>query len=767
MAWWVSSLDPPYDALSVETQTMLPRDAQLPDPTRRPSAQPVPVAGQVGAPAARTRMAPSPRPAALSSGPDLPALLRALQRRWLLAVGLSLLLAPAAAAGAWFLLSAKYTAFAQLHMASVPPWLVARNVDTPEGRSEFTTFQKTQAARIKGRLVLTTALARDDVKRLDLVRQQTDPITWIEDELKVEVPDGSEVMTVSLAANDPTEPVTLVEAVVRSYEEQVVNSERDRRQARVHELEGIYTKTDKQLRQDKEDLRQRVDKLSTGDKDLLIQQQVTLLSDVTEVKRQHSQIRQDRMNAERRLQTHKALEKAVKEAPVAEADIAALLDADPVAKGHQLRAEKLRQIIKEFERSGAAKDEPTLVRAHEQIGEVEKSLEERRTALQTDLTKRARTRAGAEYDGALAQFQGEVESLAAQEQTAAAKVKELEEQVPKLAAQSRKFGAAPLELDMLRAQIDRETNYSNKIWDELELLRAELGSPPRVTILQQAALQKKDIKRQVAATAAAPLAVLVLVALCVGLLEFRARRIRSTEEVAVGLGIRVVGAVPPLQAQVDPAGQAGVLESIDAIRTMLLHDVGVEPARVVMVTSAGSGEGKTTLACSLADSLARAGHKTLLIDCDLRGPSAHQMFELPLQPGFSEILLGEIDAADAIQPTPVPGLSIITAGQWDREVLRCLAREGTQEIFEKLKLEYDFIVVDSHPVLDATDSLLLGQHVDAVLLSILRDVSRSPRVYTASQRLATLGVRLLGAVVNGAAEDDVYAGSASAVPQTV
>ncbi|HEX5270016.1 MAG TPA: polysaccharide biosynthesis tyrosine autokinase [Gemmataceae bacterium] len=745
---------------------MLPRESQKPDSPRRPAAQPIPVAGVVAPPAPRLRTAPAQRPAALSSSPDLPAILKSLRRRWLLAAGLTLLLAPAAAVGAWFLLSAKYTAFAQIHMASVPPWLVAKNVDTPEGRSEFGTFQKTQATRLKGRLVLNTTLARDDVKRLRLVREQADPITWLEDELKVEAPDGSEVMTVSLSANDPNEPLTLVQGVVKSYEEQVVNTERDRRQARVHELEGIYTKTDTQLRQDKEEYRRRVEKLSTGDKDVVLQQQVALMADVTEAKRQYAQARQDRMNAERRLATHKAIEKAVKDTPISEPDLAALVEADPVAKGHQVRGDKLRQIIKEYEHSGAAKDEPTLVRAREQAAEADKALEERRTALRKDLAQRAGARAKAEYEAVLAQLAGEVEALTGQEQVAATRVKELEQQVPKLAAQMSKFGAAPLELEMLRAQVDRETKYSDKIWDELELLRAELGSPPRVRILQEAALAKKDIKRQVAGAVGAPLFVMILIGLGVGLWEFRARRIRSAEEVAVGLGIRVVGAVPALQAQADPAEQEGALESIDAIRTLLLHDAGVEAARVVMVTSAGSGEGKTTLACSLADSLARAGRKTLLIDCDLRGPSAHQMFELPLQPGFSEVLLGEIDAADAVQATPVAGLSLITAGQWDREVLRSLAREGALEIFDKLKLEYDFVVVDSHPVLEATDSLLLGRHVDAVLLSVLRDVSRSPRVYTASQRLATLGVRLLGAVVNGADADDVYAG-AGVVAQAV
>jgi capsular exopolysaccharide synthesis family protein len=734
---------------------MLPRDAQVPESGRRPAAQPTPIAGQVGrvTEPPRGRAAPQARPAALSSGPDLPALLKALQRRWLLALGLSLLLAPAAAAGAWLLLSAKYTAFAQLHLAAVPPWVVAKNADTPEGRSEFATFQKTQAQRIKGRLVLGAALARDDVKRLSIVQEQNDPIGWLEDELKVEAPDGSEIMTVSLAGTEPQEQVTLVQAVVKSYEEQVVNAERDRRAKRVQELDKIYADTDKQLRKDKDDLKNLVDQHGTADKEVLTQQQIGLTTDLAELKKQHAQTRFERMNAERRLAALKAQEKNVKDAPppITEAELGAMLDADPIAKGHTARLEQLRRIIKGFERDGSRPDEPTLVRAREQVQEAQKALDERKAALQAELGKRTHNKAREEYDAAVAQVQADVSSLAAQE-------KALETEANALAGQVKTIGTSSTELEMLRAKIDREKHYADKVWDDVELLKAELKSPPRVTLLQEAALQKKDIKRQVLATAAAPLAVLVLVALVVGMLEFRTRRIHSAEEVAVGLGIRVVGAVPQLKRQADATQQAGVVESIDSIRTLLLHDANAEAVRVVMVTSAAPGEGKTTLACSLADSLARAGRKTLLIDCDLRTPAAHQMFELPLQPGFSEILLGEIDAADAIQQTPVPGLSVVTAGQWDREVLRVLAREGTQVIFEKLKEEYEFIVVDSHPVLAATDSLLLGQHVDAVLLSILRDVSRTPHVYTASQRLATLNVRVLGAVVNGADADDVYVG---------
>jgi len=172
--------------------------------------------------------------------------------------------------------------------------------------------------------------------------------------------------------------------------------------------------------------------------------------------------------------------------------------------------------------------------------------------------------------------------------------------------------------------------------------------------------------------------------------------------------------------------------------------------RVVMVTSAVESEGKTSLASNLAMSLARAGRKTLLIDCDLRRPAAHQLFEQPLQPGFSEVVLHEVELPDAVRVTTAdPNLFLLTAGLWDRNVLQELAKSGMTSIFEKLRDEFDFIIVDSHPVLAATDSLLLGQHVDAVLVSLMRDVSQMHNVHSACQQLSALGIRVFGAVVSG------------------
>ena len=101
-------------------------------------------------------------------------------------------------------------------------------------------------------------------------------------------------------------------------------------------------------------------------------------------------------------------------------------------------------------------------------------------------------------------------------------------------------------------------------------------------------------------------------------------------------------------AEKDRYWQNLMLESIDATRTMLIHAARTGSHRVVMITSAVGGEGKTSLASHLATSLARSGLRTLLIDADLRSPSIHRLFDLPLGPGLSEVLRGEVDLADAI-----------------------------------------------------------------------------------------------------------------------
>src|SRR5437588_181722 len=119
--------------------------------------------------------------------------------------------------------------------------------------------------------------------------------------------------------------------------------------------------------------------------------------------------------------------------------------------------------------------------------------------------------------------------------------------------------------------------------------------------------------------------------------------------------------------KVDPVQQL-LTESVDATRTMLVHLTRTQGVRTVMVTSAVAGEGKTSLSCRLAVSLARSGLRTLLIDGDTRNPSVHKVFGLPCEEGFCEALYAGIDAPSAVRETPVPGLSVLPAGRWSEQM---------------------------------------------------------------------------------------------------
>jgi capsular exopolysaccharide synthesis family protein len=175
-----------------------------------------------------------------------------------------------------------------------------------------------------------------------------------------------------------------------------------------------------------------------------------------------------------------------------------------------------------------------------------------------------------------------------------------------------------------------------------------------------------------------------------------------------------------------------------------------------MITSAVGGEGKTSLACQLATSLARTGRKTLLVDCDLRKSVLHQLFHLPPTPGFSELVRGEGGLAGTVRETSVPGLWLLPAGRCDAQAVSALSMGGVGAIFRQLRQEFDFVIVDSSPVLPVADALLIGRHVDTAIFSIMNEVSQLPKVYGAYQRLAALGIHLLGAVVTGTF-DEVYA----------
>ena len=192
---------------------------------------------------------------------------------------------------------------------------------------------------------------------------------------------------------------------------------------------------------------------------------------------------------------------------------------------------------------------------------------------------------------------------------------------------------------------------------------------------------------------------------------------------------------------------------MDVVRTYLMRHVDPSRPASILVTSASANEGKTTVSCQLAASLARSGKRVAIVDCDFRRPSAHVMMDGQVGPGICEYLRGETSIESIYQDTQAPGLTFIPAGEVDQVVLQTLSSDGGRSLINDLKSRFEFVVIDTSPLLFVAEPSMLAQNADIVLLSTRKDYSRIPYVAQSRDSLRSLQVPLLGAVMVGSDSD--------------
>jgi capsular exopolysaccharide synthesis family protein len=192
-----------------------------------------------------------------------------------------------------------------------------------------------------------------------------------------------------------------------------------------------------------------------------------------------------------------------------------------------------------------------------------------------------------------------------------------------------------------------------------------------------------------------------------------------------------------------------LLESVDQLRTVLLHRAKRDGVKSVLITSALAREGKTTLAGQLAVSLARAGRHVVLVDGDLRRPRLHRIFHRNLYPGLSELAREEARASEIVQAADIENLHLVTAGHCDAVALEAVSQGRLDGFLNSLRNEFELVLIDSSPLLTTADSLILAHLADGVVLSVVQDRSRLPRVFEAVQRLRAVDLPLIGIVLHG------------------
>ncbi len=242
------------------------------------------------------------------------------------------------------------------------------------------------------------------------------------------------------------------------------------------------------------------------------------------------------------------------------------------------------------------------------------------------------------------------------------------------------------------------------------------------------------------------------------LLEIMDRSIRSHEDIEA-LGLNFLGLLPSI-----PGGDAAqpskrdfyiqdqpkstVAECCRTIRTNLLFMSPDNPAKRLVVTSAGPQEGKTTTLINMGIVLAQGGQRILLVDSDMRRPRLHKSFGVPNTVGLSSLIVGEGTMEEAIKSTAVPGLFVLPSGPVPPNPAELLHTERFRKIVDQLAGRFDRVMFDSPPVGAVTDPLVLANHLDGTILVAKMLHTDRGMAERATKSLRDANAKVLGAVLN-------------------
>jgi succinoglycan biosynthesis transport protein ExoP len=676
-------------------------------------------------------------PSSSSSGSGSPPLLEVLwRRRWTL---LLTVFACVLAAGLYLVLGTKiYSATASVMIQQNGPKAFSES----QGFAPMSeTFMQTQADVFRSTAVLSRALEAVNYRTLKtFAKVSGDPIVWLRkgSSFKVEVPRKSDTVTIAMESPYPDEAADFVNAVVEAY----VAEQSQQRRTTGAEMVRV-------LRKEKDDYVQE----RAGVVDLMLKSKRengvvsfredknnTALERMTSLSASHTA-------AEIAAMELRAQEGTIKAAMATPASIAAFVTAQQ-SKGRDSGDREYEELKRQYIQTSLAlstslpmvgANHPRyLVLQAAQISLQKRIVEKEREIATAQLADVTALRTVAE-----AKERGLAESLKASEQRAldltpaAAVYAKLEADADRLQKKS----------EFLDGRIG-ELSVNNKTG----LLNVQLLEPARAgeTPVKPNRLLVLGIGLMLGGVLGIGLAMLRDVQDC---------RVRRPEEILSLLGTPVLAMIPRISARLSPVTRGQIVRFdarsavAEAYRTMrtALHLGTAGKAKTILIASPTEGDGKSITASNLAIAFAHAGERTLIIDCDLREPVQHLIFENDGRVGLSSVMAGEARLQDAIRNTHVTGLHVLPCGPVPVNPSEMLTSKRFAQLMQALGATFDRIIIDSPPLMSFTDAQLLAAAADVTLLVLRMNQSMRQVGQMAMEALSKVGANVLGTVANDVA----------------
>ncbi|MEZ6100464.1 MAG: polysaccharide biosynthesis tyrosine autokinase [Pirellulaceae bacterium] len=677
-------------------------------------------------------------------GINLVGFFHSIRRQWLPGTLLGLVTAAAMALILWLLIPINFEAQGLLRVKrNNQDWTGELKY---ESERDYNVYKQTQSALIKSTYVLNAALRKPGIKSLTMLAREDYPLAFLEEELKAQYAPESEILTVGLKGDNIEDPVKIVDAVMEAFLEEVQQSDQTEQTRRLEQLRAAERKNLRAIQDKKETILKLARELGTKEDEQAAINQRVEFNKLNSLNMKRDALQGEYMDAVARL---RMLQTVIQNQHVnpSEHEIEDHLESDPRYAEMKMMVGELKRQYNDMSQSRGA-NSPYLQRISQEIGKLSQEME----TLKAELTPRILDRIGRLKGINRDDQQMNLRVAQMEAQMKAEQFKTVGQQADEQLAVIKDMFQSSTELELRQSEVESLEETTKKISDEIHNIELNQKMPDRIALIQSAIIPDRNsawVKSSI--VGGISLLTFLLSLFAIAFWDYQVKHLNEPKDLSRN-GLRLLGSIPSLRGGMlkKPAGDTIIADSIDSIRTAILFGDTDGEVSSVVVTSAVGHEGKSTVASQLAVSLARAGRRTLLIDGDIRNPQQHLVFGLGVDVGLCELLKGQTTFDAAVKTTPAEGLWILPAGRCDVLSLQALAGNRIAAIMTQAQEQYDVIVVDSGPVLTGPEAMIYGRNADGAVISTRRDVSRLSKVEEARDRLQSIGVRVLGAVANGA-----------------
>lgn len=198
---------------------------------------------------------------------------------------------------------------------------------------------------------------------------------------------------------------------------------------------------------------------------------------------------------------------------------------------------------------------------------------------------------------------------------------------------------------------------------------------------------------------------------------------------------------------VDKLPKSITAESYRSLRTNIQYSSIDKQVKTLVVTSSNAGEGKSTVAGNLAYTFFQSGKRVLIIDCDLRKPSLHRKFNVSNEVGLTDVLVGTSELNKVMRKID-DNLYLLTTGTLPPNPAEIIGSNTMENFLEECKINFDYIILDTPPILPVTDSKLLAIKADATVLVVRSEISKLKHVSQAFKELGKVNANVIGTILN-------------------